>query len=78
MPANTGRAGASHRVAFFAGTPAPTWPEPGSRLALYLWAGEWLIDRLSDSTRRVAVVRGVESRLRVDPVGFAAFRAQLP
>lgn len=37
-----------------------------------------LIDRLSDSTRRVAVVRGVESRLRVNPVGFAAFRAQLP
>ncbi|PKI26018.1 diguanylate cyclase [Pseudomonas monteilii] len=29
MPANTGAAGASHRIEFFAGTPAPTGPAPG-------------------------------------------------
>ncbi len=36
MPANTGEAGAIHRVAFFAGTPAPTGPAAGLRLTLYL------------------------------------------
>ncbi|OUM25674.1 diguanylate cyclase [Pseudomonas putida] len=35
-PANTGAAGAMHRVGFFAGEPAPTGPAPGYRPAPYL------------------------------------------
>jgi len=40
MPANTGAAGAIHRVACFAGTPAPT----GTARASGLWftCGSWL------------------------------------
>ncbi|SPO53659.1 Sensory box protein/GGDEF family protein (modular protein) [Pseudomonas sp. JV551A1] len=37
LPAITGEAGAIHRVACFAGTPAPTGPASGLRHALYLW-----------------------------------------
>ncbi|APO85443.1 diguanylate cyclase [Pseudomonas putida] len=35
-PANTGVAGAMHRVAFFAGKPAPTGIAPGPRSAPFL------------------------------------------
>ena len=37
MPANTGAAGAMHRVGFFAGMPAPTGPPQPSRQPPYLW-----------------------------------------
>ena len=36
MPANTGTAGAMHRVAFFAGAPAPTGIVPGLGLVPFL------------------------------------------
>ena len=36
MPANTGAAGASHRVACFAGLPAPTGDGAVPRFTLYL------------------------------------------
>ena len=37
MPANTGAAGAMHRVGFFAGKPAPTGSRAGFRHMQYLW-----------------------------------------
>ncbi|RCL21494.1 diguanylate cyclase, partial [Pseudomonas sp. AFG_SD02_1510_Pfu_092] len=37
LAANTGAAGASHRVACFAGEPAPTVDGAGFGLTLYLW-----------------------------------------
>ncbi|APO81873.1 diguanylate cyclase [Pseudomonas putida] len=37
VPANTGVAGAVHRVGFFAGMPAPTGLPQPSRQPQYLW-----------------------------------------